>query len=155
MHDTLVEATITAILTTGGWWEKIPQKLQILFAFIDFLLSLAVISGFLYVAGRLVVGGKRATYTDAFVIALLGTLFQSACFLFVPWRILALLLSMIIWLALIKNFYETGWLGSIAVAVLSVLAFLIISLIVAVVFNIAEVILERWLFLSIFLTFRG
>jgi len=51
----------------------------------------------------------------------------------------------VIWLALIKNFYETGWLGAIAVAVLAVIVFLIISLILAVVFQITEIVLERWL----------
>lgn len=154
MYDALIKTVTSTVFVAEGWWGKIPPELQLLFAFINFLLNLVVISGFLYIAGRLVVGGKRATYTDAFVIALLGTLFESACFLFVPWPFIALLLSIVFWLAMIKNFYETGWLGAVAVAVLAVLAFIIISLIVAVALKITEIILERWLPL-ILAMFRG
>jgi hypothetical protein len=150
MLGAFIKVLLYTDLATGGWWERIPSEFRILFTLINFLFNLAIMSGFLYIAGRLVVGKKRATYTDAFVIALLGTIFESACFLFIPWRIIALLLSIIIWLALIKNFYETGWLGSMAVAILAVLLFLIISLILAIAFAIVEVILERWLFLLMF-----
>lgn len=138
-------------LSVGGWWERIPPEFRMLFSLVNFIFNLTIMSGFLYIAGRLVVGEKRATYTDAFVIALLGTFFESACFLFIPWRIIALLLSIIIWLALIKNFYETGWLGAIAVAILAVLLFLIISLVLAIAFKIAGLVIERWLFLLVFL----
>ncbi|RLG89960.1 hypothetical protein DRO34_06430 [Candidatus Bathyarchaeota archaeon] len=145
MLGSLIQEAHGAYLARGGWWTEIPPEFRMLFALANFIFNLIVISGFLYMAGRLVVGGKRATYTDAFVITLLGTFFESACFFFIPWRILALLLSVVIWLALIKNFYETGWLGAIAVAVLAVIVFLIISLILAVVFQITEIVLERWL----------
>jgi hypothetical protein len=94
----------------------------------------------------LIVGEKRATYADAFTIAVLGTLLESLCFLFIPLRIVALPLLIIIWLALIKNFHETGWIGSIAIAILAVLLFLIIDLVLATVLAITEIIPESWLF---------
>lgn len=145
MLGSLIQDAHGACLARGGWWTEIPPEFKMLFVLANFIFDLIVISGFLYMAGRLVVGGKKATYTDAFVITLLGTILGSACFFFIPWPILALFLSIGIWLALIKNFYETGWLGAIAVAVFVVIVFLIISLILAVLFQITEIMLERWL----------
>jgi len=64
MLGSLIQEAHGAYLARGGWWTEIPPEFRMLFALANFIFNLIVISGFLYMAGRLVVGGKRATYTS-------------------------------------------------------------------------------------------
>ena len=92
---------------------------------INFVLGLAILTIVFYIAGRAVVGGKRALFSDAFVISLLGTIVANIVSLFnLP--LIGLILSLIVWLLLIKHYYETGWLGALAVAVLAVIVYIAI-----------------------------
>jgi len=70
-------------------------------------------------------------------------------FLFIPYYSIALVLSIIVWLLLIKRFYETGWLGAIAVGILAMIIFLVIAVLLALFFGIFHVIFERFLSLMI------
>jgi len=83
-----------------------------------------------YVAGVIVVGKRRALFSDAFVISLLGTVVGNICVLFFP-PIIGLILSLLIWLLLIRHYYETGWLGALAVAVLAVIISVVVFVILA------------------------
>jgi len=92
---------------------------------INFVLGLAILTIVFYIAGRAVVGGKRALFSDAFVISILGTIVANIVSLFnLP--LIGLILSFIVWLLLIKHYYETGWLGALAVAVMAVIVYIAI-----------------------------
>jgi len=65
--------------------------------------------------------------------------------MFLPYRLLALILSIIVWLLLIKRLYETGWLGAIAVGILAMVIFLAVTVLLALFFGIMEVLIERFL----------
>lgn len=93
---------------------------------INFVLGLIILTIVFYVAGRAVVGGKRALFTDAFVISLLGTIVANVVSFFIEQSLIGLILSLIIWLLLIKHYYETGWLGALAVAILAVIVYIAI-----------------------------
>jgi len=129
----------------GPWWDIIPPGLRLIFSLVLFIVSLVVLAVVLYLAGLVVVGGKRARLSDAFLISLLGTVLSTVLFMFVPFRMLALLLSTIIWLLLIKRFYETGWLGAIGVGILAMIVFLVVTALIALLFGILYVIMERFL----------
>jgi hypothetical protein len=100
----------------------------------------------------IIVGKKRALLTDAFIISLLGTLLSTAFFMFIPYRLIALFLSIITWLLLIKRLYETGWIGAIGVGILAIIIFLAITLLLALVFGILSVVIEKF-FLFMILVF--
>lgn len=116
-----------------------------LLQFISFLANLIVLTIVLYVAGIIVVGKKRALLADAFVIALLGTVISAFFIIFLPGfplltfdgrtlRIgpgLGLVLSFLVYLLLIRYYYETGWLGALAVAIVAVIVFIVFSAILA------------------------
>ena len=72
---------------------------------------------------------KRALLSDAFVISLLGTILGSICTLFIP--LIGVILSFIVWLLLIRHYYETGWLGALAVAILAVIIYIVVLFILA------------------------
>jgi len=124
------------------WWDFIPAGLQIIFSLTLFLVNLIVLTFVLYFAGLIVVGGKRARFSDAFLISLLGSVLSAVFFLFIPYGLIALLLGVLAWLLLIRSLYETGWLGAIAVGILAIIIFLAVAIILALLFGILSVILE-------------
>jgi len=128
-----------------NWWDRIPPELRFLFSIAAFLVPLIVLTIVLYLAGRIVVGGQRARFGDAFLIALLGTVIGIILALFIPSFLILLIVQIIVWLALIKHFYETGWLGALAVAILAVVVFIVVLFILAIVFVVSFVLFERLL----------
>jgi len=104
--------------------------LPMMFALTNFIVNLIVMTGVFYVAGVIVVGKKRALLSDAFVISLLGTILYALCTLFIPW--IGLVVSVIVWLLLIRHYYETGWLGALAVAILAVIILIVVRFILAI-----------------------
>jgi len=88
-----------------------------------------------YGAGTVAAGRRRALFSDAFVISLLGTVVSNICSLFFP-RLIGLILSLVVWLLLIRRYYETGWLGALAVAILAVIIYVIVWVILAFIFAI-------------------
>ncbi|TET65462.1 hypothetical protein E3J49_01710 [Candidatus Bathyarchaeota archaeon] len=113
-----------------------------------FFINLLVLTFFLYFAGLIVVGKKQALFSDAFVISLLGTALSTLFLMFIPYPLISLFLFIFVWLLLIKRFYETGWLGAIAVAILIVLVFLGVTIILALLFGLLEAI-SKLLFSSL------
>lgn len=116
-----------------------------LLEFIRFVANLITLTIVLYVAGVIVVGKKRALLADAFTIALLGTVISTFFMVFLPGiplltfdrrvlRIgsgLGLLLSFFVYLLLIRHYYETGWLGALAVAILAVIIFVVLTFVLS------------------------
>jgi len=115
--------------------------------FVRFIVNLIVLTIVLYVAGFIVVGKKRAQFLDALVIALLGTVISTFFIVFLPnipllkldgskitiGAGLGLILSFIGYLFLIRHYYETGWLGALAVAILAVIVFVVFTAILAAI----------------------
>ena len=136
------------VLATLGFFSLIlpiqaPSQLFFWRTLISFVISLIVLAVILYVAGLVVVGGERARLSNAFGIALLGVFVDFA--LDIVFRLLLLPLSipfeyllifrafltLLVWLSLIKNFYRTGWLGALAVAILAVIIAVVLELLLA------------------------
>lgn len=102
--------------------------LPMMFALTAFVVNLIVMACVFYVVGVRVVGKKRALLSDAFVISLLETILGSICTLFNP--LIGAVLSFIVWL-LFRHYYETGWLGALAVAILAVIIYMVVLFILA------------------------
>lgn len=111
--------------------EKWTWVFRPVFAIVSFIVNLIIMTVVFYIAGIVVVGKQRALLSDAFVISLFGTLVGALFVLFIPWHLLGLLLSLIIWLLLIKHYYETGWLGALAVAILAVIIYVAVLFVLA------------------------
>jgi len=118
---------------------------RLLLEFIAFIIRLLVLTTVFYVAGVLIVGKKRALYGDAFIIALLGTVISTFFMAVLPGLViftfdshkfglgsgLGLLISFFVYLLLIRHYYETGWLGALAVSILAVVVFVVLALVLA------------------------
>jgi hypothetical protein len=133
----------------GSWWGIIPEASRLVFSLVWFVVNLLVLALVLYLAGLVVVGGRRALFSDAFIVSLLGTVLSTVFFLFIPYRLIALVLGIVVWLLLIKRFYETGWLGAVAVGLLAIIIFLAVTVILALLFGILDAVIERFLLFMI------
>ena len=127
-----------------------PSELtDLLFFAISFAIIFAVLSIVFYLAGNIVVGKSRASFKDAFAISVLGTLVLIVCLSVFSLEV-AVVLSLIAWLLLVRHYYETGFLGSIAVGLASVVVAIVILFILSVLLGFSTM-LSEWLpILSIF-----
>jgi hypothetical protein len=144
----LTGSILHLFLKTGkgpDWPWGLQEGLTLIFALVLFFASLFILAVVLYLAGIIVVGKKRALFSDAFIIALLGTVFTTLFVIFIPYPLIALILSLFVWLILIKRLYETGWLGAIAVGILVIMIYLAVLILLAFAFHIFEKIIE-WLY---------
>jgi len=114
---------------------QIPSEAELLFAIVLFIMNLIILTIVFYVAGVIVVGKRRALFSDAFVISLLGTIVGNICLLFFQ-PIIGLFLALLVWLLLIRHYYETGWLGALAVAILAVIVFVVILFILGLILGV-------------------
>ena len=132
--------TLDTLLEPSGLTEA-------LFFVISFALIFAVLSVVFYLAGNVVVGGGKAGFKDAFAISVLGTLVLIVCLSVFSLEV-AMVLSLLAWLLLVRHYYETGILGSIAVGLVSVIVAAVILVILNMLLGYSEL-LFRWLpFLS-------
>jgi len=140
------------VLSAGAresWWEMIPEGLRLVFSLALFFVSLLVLAVVLYLAGLVVVGKKRALLTDAFIISFLGTVLSTLFFMFISYHWVALVLSVVVWLLLIKRLYETDWLRATPVGVLAIIIFLAITVLLALFFGILYTISKLFLSFTI------
>lgn len=116
---------------------------ELLFFVISFAIIFAVLSVIFYLAGTVVVGRRRASFKDAFAISVLGTLVLIVCLSVFSLEV-ATVLSLVAWLLLVRHYYETGILGSIAVGLLSVIIAVVILFLLNVILGNSTP-LFRWL----------
>jgi hypothetical protein len=99
---------------------------------IQIIIGVIVVSPVLWLAGRLLVGKAKAKFTDAIMIVVLGTVIGAVIGVFLG-GLIAAIIMLIVWLALIKHFFECGWMKALAIAIIAVIVFIIIIAILAVV----------------------
>jgi hypothetical protein len=116
---------------------------ELLFSIISFAIIFIVLSIVFYLAGLVVVGGRKALFRDAFAISVLGTLVLIVCLSVFSLEV-AIILSLIAWLLLVRHYYETGLLGSIAVGIMSVIVAVVILVVLSILLGISNL-LFRWL----------
>ena len=152
MLTTLVRLLLFRSLIVGAegpWWKMIPEEVRLVFSLAVFLVNLLVLAVVLYLAGLIVVGRKRALFSDAFIISFLGNVLSTLFLMFIPYRLLTLFFCIVTWLLLIKRLYETGWLGATAVGILAMIIFLVVAVLLALLFGILYIISELFPFFTI------
>ena len=96
--------------------------------FINIIVGIIVLSPALWLSGRGLVGKEKAKFTDAIAIIAIGIIVGSLFgILFTGW--LTIIVEAIIWLALVKHFFDCGWLKSLAISILTIIIFVILAVI--------------------------
>ena len=143
---------LLVIAARNKFWEKIPIETGVLALILYLLIYLFLLTVILYIAGLIVVGGQKAKFSDALAVSALGTFLGSFVWAFfnllIPIPLIGLIAYFIFWLGMIKHFFDTGWLGALAIAILaviiSIVLLVILTVILAIAISIGELI--QWLF---------
>jgi hypothetical protein len=98
---------------------------------ISVVVGIIVMAPVLWIAGRLLVGASKAKFTDAIIIVVLGSV-VGAVISAVLSGFIGALVQIVVYLFLIKKYYECSWLKALAVAVVTVVIFAIVALILGV-----------------------
>ena len=96
------------------------------------IVGIIIVAPVLWVAGRALVGKEKAKFTDAIWIVVLGTVTGAVVGAFVG-TLLGAVIMLIVWLGLIKHFFDCGWLKALAIAIVSVIVFIVIVAILAII----------------------
>ena len=99
---------------------------------IQIVVNIIVLSPVLWMSGRALVGKEKAKFFDAVWIVILGTVI-GALFGAFFFGIIAAIIQLVIWLALVKHFFDCGWLKAFVISVLAVIIFVVIIAILAVI----------------------
>ncbi len=99
---------------------------------VNIVVGTIVVAPFLWIAGRSLVGKDKAKFFDAIWIVLLGTIINAVISAFMPGLIGAIIMF-IVWLGLIKHFFDCGWVMAFAVAVVAVIIIVIVGVILGLI----------------------
>ena len=97
---------------------------------IQIVVSTIILAPVLWLAGRALVGKEKAKFLDAVWIVVLGTVIGAIAGAYIS-GLVAAIIMFIIWLALIKHFFDCGWIMAFAIAIIAVILFIIIVAILA------------------------
>jgi hypothetical protein len=90
------------------------------------IVSTIIIGPILWIAGRLLVGKDKAKFTDGLVTVALGTIIGAVISSLGLSGWIATIIVLIVWLALIKHFFDCGWLKALLIAIIAIVIFIII-----------------------------
>jgi len=92
---------------------------------IQIIVGIIFIAPVFWLSGRPLAGKGKARFTDAIWIVVLGLIIGAVVDAFVGGSLGAVVLF-VIWLALIKHFFDCRWLRAFAIALVAVIIFVVI-----------------------------
>ena len=99
---------------------------------INIIVNTIILSPVLWLSGRAIVGKDKAKFTDAIWIVILGTVVGTLFGAFFT-GISASIIQLLLWLATVKYFFDTGWLKALAISIVAVIIFAVIVAILAII----------------------
>lgn len=96
------------------------------------IVNVIILGPVLWLSGRALVGKEKAKFTDGLWIAALGTLIGEFFGYFFT-GLIAAIIMLIVWLALIKQFFDCGWGKALLIAIVAVIIFIIIGFVLVAI----------------------
>jgi hypothetical protein len=90
----------------------------------------------LWIVGRMLTSAQNAKINDAIIIVVLGSIASTDIGIFLP-GIVGSLVQVVVYLYLIKKYYECSWGKALAVAIVTVLVFVVIAAVLNIVLGIS------------------
>ena len=112
---------------------------------VQIVVAAVVLGPVLWIAGRMLAGKDKAKFTDALWIAVLGTVIGAVVGAVVG-GLVAAVIMFVVWLALIKHFFDCGWIKAFIIAVVAVIIFIVIVAILAIILAIVGIAILGGLF---------
>jgi hypothetical protein len=99
---------------------------------IHIIVNIIILAPVLWLSGRLLVGKDKAKLTDAIWIVVLGTVVGAIFgYFFSGW--VALIIELVLWLLIVKHFFDCGWLKALAISIITVIIFAVVVAILALI----------------------
>lgn len=100
---------------------------------IQIVVAAVVLAPVLWLVGKWFVGKEKAKFTDAVWIGVLGVIIGAVIGWLLPgWgSILGTVIMIVVWLALIKHFFDCGWLKALVIAIIAGIIYFVLSLIIS------------------------
>jgi len=99
---------------------------------IQIVVGTIIVAPVLWLAGRALAGKEKAKFTDAIWIVVLGAVIGAVVGAFSS-GLIAAVIMFVIWLALIKHFFDCGWIMALAIAIIAVIIFIVIVAVLALI----------------------
>jgi hypothetical protein len=109
---------------------------DILTLILGIVLNIVIVSPILWIAGRMLVGNKKAKFTDALWIVALGTI-ASAVVNYVIHGLLGSILMLIIVLLLVRHFFDCGWIKALLISIVAAIIFIVVAAILGLIFGVS------------------
>jgi hypothetical protein len=112
---------------------------------IQIVIGIVVLSPALWISGRLIAGKEKAKFTDAVMIVVVGTIINAVVAAFIG-NLVATIILFVVWLALIKHFFDCGWLKALLIAIVAVVIFAVVIAMLAIIVAIIGIgIIAPWI----------
>ncbi len=100
---------------------------------IELVIKIIVLAPAFWLAGRALAGKEKAGFIDAIWIVILGTLIGGIFSYFEIIGLIALIIQLIVWLGLVKHFFDTDWIKSFVISVLAIIILVVVGFILGFV----------------------
>ena len=87
----------------------------------------------LWYSGKTIVGEEKAKFSDAFFIVIIGIVVKIILQTVFIEGVIINLIQLIIWLYLVKRYFETDWGKSLIISIISVLVSFVITFVLAII----------------------
>ena len=100
---------------------------------IELVIKIIVLAPAFWLAGRALAGKEKAVFIDAIWIVILGTLIGGIFSYFEIIGLIALIIQLIVWLGLVKHFFDTDWIKAFVISVLAIIILAVVGFILGFV----------------------
>lgn len=102
---------------------------------ISVVVGIIILSPVLWLVGRWLVGKEKAKFTDAIFIVVIGLVVNAIVgWILTGWlSVIGWIVMLIVWLYLIRHFFDCGWLKALLIAIVAVIVFIIIAVVLALI----------------------
>jgi hypothetical protein len=99
---------------------------------ISLIVRIVILAPVLWLSGKILVGGDKAKFTDAIWIVVLGTVIAGIIeYFFIGW--ISTIIVLLVWLGLVKHFFDCGWLKALVISIIAILIFIAIAVLLGLV----------------------
>jgi len=100
---------------------------------IELIIKIIILAPAFWLSGRALVEKEKAKFLDAVWIIILGTLVGGIFSYFEISGIIALIIQLVIWLGLVKHFFDTDWIKAFVISVLAIIILIVIGFILGLI----------------------
>ncbi len=108
---------------------------ELIYPLVAIIVTVVANSLVVWLAGKTLVGSEKAKFSDALWIVILNAVISGVLAVFIS-GILGSIVVLILYLLLIKHFFDCGWGTAIIIAIVAVIISVIISFIIGLIFGV-------------------